>query len=140
MIKKDLLWCSWSTADRALTCRGCCLRLSLSILLSSTDSRSMGRADPAPLMSSLPLFVWADLSLLRKNKQLWPFFDNTSMFLVSVHNVDLSILVLYSGIPNQVLCLCDAGLLVVQPPPLEGKQEGDGVQAPHNAASLGGGC
>lgn len=25
-------------------------------------------------------------------------------------------------------------------PPLEGKQEGDGVQAPHNAASLGGGC
>lgn len=58
MIKKDLLWCSWSTAERALTCRGCCLRLLLSILL-SMDSRSMGRTDPALLMSSLPLFVWA---------------------------------------------------------------------------------
>lgn len=46
------------------------------------------------------------------------------MFIVQVvqvvHNVNLSILVLYSGIPNQVLCLCDAGLQVVQPPPLEG--------------------
>lgn len=25
-----------------------------------------------------------DLSLLRKNKQLWPFFDNASMFIAQV--------------------------------------------------------
>lgn len=162
------------------------LRLLLGILLSSTDSRSMGRTDPALPMSSLPLCqlssgccsillerrgwcwtppsdetsaVWScrhrDLSLLRKNKQLWPFFDNAFIVLVGTCNGPQcqplhTGSVFWNPQPSPLsFWRWAAGSSASTTPQtypkpdvwgVEGKQEGDGVQLPHNAASLGGSC